>query len=73
MTKTITMHEYNRQEFRMAANLLMELWDNIPEDDIEEAAFIYSVYTDLLTVCSRTRQIGNDIEYTYNNTTKKPE
>lgn len=73
MTKVITMHEFNRQEFRMAANLLMELWDNIPAEDVEEATFIYGVYTDLITICSRSRQIGNDIEYTYNNTTKKPE
>ena len=72
MAKTITMHEFNRQEFRMAANLLMELWDNIPEEDIEEAAFIYGVYTDLITICSRTRQIGNDIEYTYQDKTKEP-
>ena len=66
MKKQIIMHEFDRQEFRMAANLLIELWDNIPAEDVEEATFIYGVYTDLITVCSRTRQIGNDIEYTYN-------
>lgn len=73
MQKHIIMHEFNRQEFRMAANLLMELWDNIPAEDVEEAVFIYGVYTDLITICSRTRQIGNDIDYTYNSTTKQPE
>lgn len=73
MTKKIIMHEFNRQEFRMAANLLAELLDNIPAEDAEEATFIYGVYTDLKTICNRTRQIGNDIEYTYNNKAKQPE